>query len=32
MDDFVGACDQCGSEFRYRLLHNGFGDSAIRVL
>ena len=28
MDDFVGVCDQCGSEFRYRLLHNGFGDSA----
>lgn len=28
MDNPIGSCDHCGGVFRYRLLHNGFGDSA----
>jgi hypothetical protein len=24
----TGSCDSCGGKFQYRLVHNGFGDSA----
>jgi hypothetical protein len=24
----IGCCDHCGKAFHYRLIHNGFGDSA----
>jgi hypothetical protein len=28
MDEPTGRCEHCSGEFRYRLFHNGFGDSA----
>jgi DNA-directed RNA polymerase subunit RPC12/RpoP len=28
MDNPAGSCDHCGGGFRYRLIHNGFNDSA----
>ncbi len=28
MDTPTGSCEHCGCTFHYRLLHNGFGDSA----
>ena len=28
MSDAVGTCESCGRSFHYRLIHNGFNDSA----
>ena len=28
MDNPTGRCEHCGGTFHYRLIHNGFGDSA----
>jgi hypothetical protein len=28
MDNPIGSCDHCGRTFRYRLIHNGFNESA----
>src|SRR5438552_3175373 len=28
MDNSIGSCENCGHTFQYRLVHNGFGDSA----
>lgn len=28
MDSSIGTCENCSHTFQYRLIHNGFGDSA----